>query len=225
MTTVMLVHGAWHRPDSWAKLETELRALGHDTRSPALPSAGERPTAGMHDDAAVLAGELASIAGPVVLLGHSYGGIPITEAAAGAGNVERLIYLAAYMPAEGQSLYTVHGFPDPEDMSGLFPVIDEPRTSFYGDLPDDEAERAMGELVGQTVRSFAEKVGVAAWRDIPSTYIVAEHDRALPPAMQERMAAQATEIRRLPGGHSPFLSQPRRLATLIDEIVRSAGNS
>ncbi|MEV0229276.1 alpha/beta hydrolase [Nonomuraea sp. NPDC050786] len=226
MTTVMLVHGAWHRPGTWAKLETELRALGHATRTPALPSAGSRPTAGMHDDAAALAAELASIAGPVVLLGHSYGGIPITEAAAGAGNVDRLIYLAAYMPDKGQSMYTIHGIPDPEDTDGLFPLIDEPRTSLYGDLPVAEAEQAVSTLVNQTVRSFAEKVEAAAWRNIPSACIITEQDkaippaRAIPPALQEQMAAQAAEIRRIPGGHSPFLSQPRRLAALIDEIVR-----
>ncbi|WP_204072460.1 alpha/beta hydrolase [Planotetraspora phitsanulokensis] len=218
----MLVHGAWHRPNAWAKLETELHALGYGTHAPALPSAGEHPTAGMHDDAAVLAGELASIAGPVVLLGHSYGGIPITEAAAGAGNVERLIYLAAYMPEKGQSMYAIHGLPDPEDMSGLFPLINEPRTSLYGDLPEDEAEQAVSTLVNQTVRSFAEKVDAAAWLEIPSTYIVAEQDKAIPPALQEKMAAQAAEIRRLTSSHSPFLSQPAQLAALIDEIVRSA---
>jgi pimeloyl-ACP methyl ester carboxylesterase len=77
-------------------------------------------------------------------------------------------------------------------------------------------------LVDQTVRSFAEKVGAVAWRDIPSTYIVAEQDQAISLALQEKMAAQATEIRRLAGGHSPFLSRPGELAALIDEIVRSA---
>ncbi|MFG6200364.1 alpha/beta hydrolase [Nonomuraea sp. JJY05] len=220
MTTVMLVHGAWHQPSSWAKLETELHALGHATRTPALPSAGDRPTAGMHDDAAVLAAELASIAGPVVLLGHSYGGIPVTEAASGAGNVDRLIYLAAYMPDKGQSMYTIHGIPDPEDTDGLFPLVGDPRTSLYGDLPDAEAEQAVSKLVDQTVRSFAEKVEAAAWRNIPSTYIITEQDKAIPPSLQEQMAAQAAEIRRLPGGHSPFLSQPHRLAALIDEIAR-----
>jgi hypothetical protein len=142
-----------------------LHALGYGTHAPALPSAGERPVAGMHDDARVLAEELASIEGPVVLLGHSYGGIPVTEAAAGAANVARLIYLAAYMPDKGQSMYTIHGLPDPEDISGLFP-FNEPRTSFYGDLPDAEAERAVSRLVNQTVRSFAEKVDAAAWRNI-----------------------------------------------------------
>lgn len=222
MTTVMLVHGAWHQPNSWATLETELHALGHGTHTPALPSAGEHPTAGMHDDAAVLAAELASIAGPVVLLGHSYGGIPITEAAAGMGNVDRLIYLAAYMPDKGQSMYTIHGIPDPEDTSGLFPLINEPRTSLYGDLPDADAEQAVSKLVNQTIRSFAEKVDAAAWRNIPSTYIITEQDKAIPPALQEQMAAQAAEIRRFAGGHSPFLSQPRRLAALIDEIARPA---
>ncbi|MEU8381920.1 alpha/beta hydrolase [Streptosporangium sp. NPDC048865] len=222
MTTVMLVHGAWHRPACWAKLEPELHALGHETRSPALRSSGEHPTAGMHEDAALLAGELASIEGPVVLLGHSYGGIPITEAAAGAGNVVRLIYLAAYMPDKGQSLYNLHGAPDPDDVSGLFPLIDDPRTSLYGDLTDAEAERAMGGLVRQSLRSFAEKADAAAWRDIPSAYIVTEHDRAIPPATQERMAAQATETHRIATAHSPFLSQPRRLAALVDEIARPA---
>ncbi|GAA2209019.1 alpha/beta hydrolase [Nonomuraea monospora] len=222
MTTVMLVHGAWHQPSCWARLEAELHALGHGTSTPALPSAGEHPTAGMHDDAAVLAAELASIPGPVVLLGHSYGGIPITEAAAGASNVDRLIYLAAHMPDKGQSMYTIHGLPDPEDTSGLFPRSDEPRVSLYGDLPDAEAEEAVSRLVNQTARSFAEKVDVAAWRSIPSTYIITEQDQAIPPALQEQMAAQAAGTRRLPGGHSPFLSRPRRLAALIDEIVRSA---
>ncbi|MFI7108361.1 esterase/lipase family protein [Nonomuraea sp. NPDC050227] len=81
MTTVMLVHGAWHRPSTWTRLEPELHALGYATRTPALPSAGERPTAGMHDDAAVLAGELAAVEGPIVLLAHSYGGIPTTRVA------------------------------------------------------------------------------------------------------------------------------------------------
>jgi pimeloyl-ACP methyl ester carboxylesterase len=222
MTTVMLVHGGWHRPTCWAKLEPELQALGYDTRSPALPSSGEHPTAGMHEDAAVLAEELASIEVPVVLLGHSYGGIPVTEAAAGAGNVAHLIYLAAYMPDQGESMYTLHGVPDPDDTSGLFPLTDDPRNSLYADLSDAEAEQAMSELVQQTLLSFAEKVHAAAWRDIPSTYIVTEQDKDLPTALQERMAAQATEVRRIASAHSPFLSQPRQLAALIDEITRSA---
>ncbi|MFI7617633.1 alpha/beta hydrolase [Nonomuraea terrae] len=222
MTTVMIVHGAWHRPSHWEKLETELHALGYGTHAPALPSAGERPTGGMHDDAAVVAKELASIEGPVVLLGHSYGGIPITEAAAGARNVERLIYLCAWMPDEGQSLFDLEGSATPDDVSGLLPLLSRPRTSFYGDMPDLEAEQAMSMLVEQTLRSFAEKVGAVAWRDIASTYIVAEQDQAIPLALQEKMAAQAAEIRRLTSGHSPFLSQPRVLAALIDEIVRSS---
>jgi pimeloyl-ACP methyl ester carboxylesterase len=225
MTTVMLVHGAWHRPNTWEKLETELHALGYGTHAPALPSAGERPTAGMHDDAAVVAKELASIEGPVVLLGHSYGGIPITEAAAGARNVERLIYLCAWMPDEGQSLFDLEGSRTPDDVSGLLPLISGgARTSFYGDLPDAEAEQAMSTLVDQTVRSFAEKVGAVAWRDIPSTYIVAEQDQAISLAVQEKMAAQAAEIRRLTSGHSPFLSQPRVLAALIDEAIELSLN-
>ncbi len=67
----MLVHGAWHRPNVWAKLEAELHALSYATRTPALPSSGDQPTAGVHDDAAVLARELASVEGLVVLLAHS----------------------------------------------------------------------------------------------------------------------------------------------------------
>ncbi|MFI7687674.1 alpha/beta fold hydrolase [Nonomuraea sp. NPDC049655] len=187
MTTVMLVHGAWHRPSTWTRLQPELHALGYATRTPALPSAGERPTAGMHDDAAVLAAEL-----------------------------------AAYLPDRGQSLCTLHGLPDPDDTSGLFPLIDQPRTSLYGDLPDAEAEQEMSRLVNQTRRSFTEKADTAGWHDIPATYIVTERDQAVPPALQERMAARAAEIRRLTSGHCPFLSQPHRLAALVDGIVRSA---
>ncbi|PZG14041.1 alpha/beta hydrolase [Nonomuraea aridisoli] len=218
----MIVHGAWHRPKVWEKLETELHALGYRTHAPALPSAGERPTAGMHDDAAVVAKELASTEGPVVLLAHSYGGIPVTEGAAGAPNVERLIYLCAWMPDEGQSLFDLEGSPTPDDVSGILPVLSEARTAFYGDMPDAEAEQAMSMLVEQTIRSFAEKVGAVAWRDIPSTYVVAEQDQAIPLALQEKMAAQAAGTRRLTGGHSPFLAQPRVLAALVDEIVRSS---
>jgi pimeloyl-ACP methyl ester carboxylesterase len=224
MTTVMLVHGAWHRPNTWEKLETELHALGYGTRTLALPSAGERPTAGMHDDAAVVAEELASIEGPVVLLAHSYGGIPVTEGAVGARNVERLIYLAGYMPDKGESLFDIDGLPTPADASGVIPVLSGTRgarAAFYGDLPDDEAEQAESTLVDQTLRSFVEKAGALAWQDIPSTYIITEQDEAIPLPAQEKMAAHAADVRRLPGGHSPHLSQPRAVAALVDAIVRS----
>ncbi|MGP4101281.1 alpha/beta fold hydrolase [Nonomuraea sp. KM90] len=112
--------------------------------------------------------------------------------------------------------------PIPKTQAACSRSATNPRVSLYGDLPDEEAEQAVSKLVNQTIRSFAEKVDVAAWRSIPSTYIITEQDQAVPLALQEQMAAQAAETRRLPGGHSPFLSRPRRLATLIDEIVRSA---
>jgi pimeloyl-ACP methyl ester carboxylesterase len=178
----------------------------------------------MHDDAAALAAELVSIEGPVVMLAHSYGGIPMTEAAAGARNVGRLIYLAAYLPDKGESMYNIHGLPDPDDLGGLFPTIDNPRATLYGDLPDAEAQAAVSVLVNQSVRAFAEKVDAAAWREIPTSYIVTQDDRAIPVALQEQMATHAGEIRHLAGGHSPFLSRPGELAALIDEIVRETSD-
>jgi len=185
-----------------------------------LPSAGAGiRTAGVHEDARVIGERLRQIDGPVAVISHSYSGLPVTQEAGEHPNVTRLVYIAAYLPDEGQSMYDLHGIPVPDDLSGNFPLIDNPRVSLYGDLPDDEAEHAVGELVEQSRRSFAERVTGAAWKTIPTTYILCEKDHAIPPSLQETMSARAANVERLSSNHSPFLSAPGDVATLLEKIL------
>jgi pimeloyl-ACP methyl ester carboxylesterase len=219
---VLLVQGAWHHTDAWLPLRGALFLRGVRTIVTALPSAGTAPTGTMHDDARTIRAALAEEAGPVVVLAHSYGGIPATEATAGASNVARLIYLSAYAPAEDASLITVHGGTEPADTSGLFPTIDSPRTSLYADLSDEQAAAAEARLVDQSLVSFAGRVTQAGWRTVPTSYIVSDLDRAIPPVMQLEMArASGAEVFHLDSGHSPFLSMPTRLADTVVSIIRN----
>jgi pimeloyl-ACP methyl ester carboxylesterase len=218
-TTFVLVHGAWHRPGSFERLQLALAQMGYPSRTVKLPSAGPDPRGGMPEDAAAIRAVIGRVDGPVAVLGHSYGGIPVTEGAAGLPQVTHLVYLAAYMPDEGQSMFRLHGAPDPEDTDDLFPLIADPRNSLYGSLTGDEAAEAIAQLVEQRAQAFGDRVTVAAWHTVPSTYIVTEDDRAIPAAFQEQMAVQAKSVRRIPGDHSPFLSRPAELAALLDDIV------
>jgi hypothetical protein len=81
-----------------------------------------------------------------------------------------------YMPDAGESMYTLHGMPDPEAIGGLFPLIADPRNSLYGDVCDEEAAEAVDQLVPQTLASFAGRITKAAWRDLPSTYLICDND-------------------------------------------------
>jgi pimeloyl-ACP methyl ester carboxylesterase len=220
----LLVHGAWHRSSCWARLQEALAVEGWESRTVDLPSSGTQstPTAGVHDDARVIGEQLRRMEGPVVVVAHSYAGIPVTQAAGEHPHVSHLVYLAAHMYDEGESMYDFYGLPTPEDISGTFPLVDNPRMALYGELPDDEAERALSELGEQSLRSFAEKVTRAAWKTIPSTYIVLEKDLTLALSMQETMSARATNVERLATGHSPFLSAPAELAALLGKIASSA---
>jgi hypothetical protein len=217
---LLLVQGAWHHPDAWSALRGELFLRGWRTFVTDLPSAGAAPTGSAHDDAAAIRAAVHSIDGPVVVVAHSYGGIPATEATASLSGVERLIYLAAYLPDDGESMMTLHGVPDPDDTGGFAGMMPEPRTALYGDLPDAAADAALSRLHQQTLRSFADRVRGAGWRTIPATYIVCDRDQAIPPALQIEMAGRAgVTTTHLDSGHSPFLSRPGELADLLVTIV------
>ncbi len=217
----LLVHGAWHRPTCWAPLQDALTADGWRSHTVALPSAGPQgtPSAGMYADAEEISARLRETAGPVIVVGHSYGGFPVTQAAGGHPNVTRLVYLAAYVPAEGEFTRGMHGVPQTDELEGSVAVFGDPRTALYQDVPEDLTERAIGQLVDQSVRSFHEPITAAAWRTVPSTYIFCEHDQALVPSMQEKMAARTEHVERLATGHSPFLSAPAELAALLGRIA------
>ncbi|MFF0740406.1 alpha/beta hydrolase [Streptomyces sp. NPDC004111] len=222
----LLVHGSWHRPTCWASLQDALAARGWQSRTVDLPSVGPQrtPVAGMRDDADEIAAQLRRMDGPVVVLAHSYAGIPATQAVSDRTSAVRIVYLAAYVPAEGECLNSFYGeaprAPEDEDLRDTTPVLsDDPRASLYGDLPDAEAERAVGELVEQSLRAYQQPVTHAAWRTVPSTYVLCENDQVLPPALQERMSTRTTHVERLGTHHCPFLSAPAELAALLDRIA------
>lgn len=213
---LLLVHGAWHGAWCWEPLRSALRGEGLRTETVDLPSAGTE--AGMHEDAGVVLEALARIDGPVVVVAHSYGGIPVTQAVPDSGNVERIVYLAAFQLDVGENLLGHYGAPDPAEPRGFEPVPGDPVTLFYGDLPVPEARAAAGRLAQQSRRSFSDRLTRAAWRTVPSTYVVCEDDRALPAPAQEAMAARSGTVHRIASGHSPFLSRPAELASLLGKI-------
>jgi pimeloyl-ACP methyl ester carboxylesterase len=219
--TFVLVPGAWHLPSAYDLLRGELDALGHPSLAVKLPTTGPDPRGGLREDAAAVRAAIQAVDGPVIVLAHSYGGIPATEAAAGLANVQHVIYLAAYVPDVDESMFTIHGIPDPESSEGLFPYNEDPRAQFYGDVPEPLAELAVSRLVDQRVQPWVDRVTRAAWHEVPSTYIVTTQDGTLPIELQERMATRAKDMRSMATSHSPFLSRPPELAAILDEIARA----
>ena len=218
--TFVLVPGAWHLPSTWDLLRGELDALGYASRAVKLLTTGPDPRGGLQEDAEAIRAAIEAISGPVVVVAHSYGGIPATEGAADLPNVQRLIYLAAYVPDVDESMYTLHGMPDPDSVEGLFPIGSDPRAQLYADVPAAAAELAISRLVDQLHQPFADHATRAAWHTVPSAYIVTEQDASLPIELQEQMAARAKNVYRIPTSHSPFLSCPAELAALLDEIAK-----
>ncbi|WP_328373907.1 alpha/beta hydrolase [Micromonospora zamorensis] len=221
--TLLFVHGAWHQPAVWDRLRAELDVLGYQSRAVDLPTSGPDARGGMPDDADAVRKEIAAIGGPVVVVAHSYGGIPVSEAATGLPDVEHLVYLTAYQLDRGESMFSFHGVPDPAETDGLIPISGDPREAFYGDLSAAEAEAAISQLVDQRLRACVGRVTEPAWRSIPSTYIICANDQAIPVPLQEKMADRATDVRRIESSHSPFLSRPAEVAALLDDIITSRG--
>ncbi|WP_326835003.1 alpha/beta hydrolase [Amycolatopsis rhabdoformis] len=198
--TLVLVPGAWHQPATFDRLRNELGALSYATRGVKLPTTGPRPCGDLFADAAAIRDAVHAVTGPVVVVAHSYGGLPATQA---LHDVEHVVYLAAYVPDLGDSLYTLHGAPNPESAEGLFPTSADPRDQLYHDLPEAEADRAVRALVDQLHRPFADRVTHAAWQHVPSSYVITEQDRSLPAELQARMATRTNAVHRIASGHSP----------------------
>ncbi|MER7944414.1 alpha/beta hydrolase [Streptomyces sp. NPDC094458] len=216
---ILLVHGAWHGAWCWEKFVPELTARGWHVVTVELPSASADPedNAGMYDDARVIRTCLDGIEGRVTVLAHSYGGVPVTQAAASADNVDRIVYLSAFQLDEGDSLVGLSEGQMQSGDTGTLPVPDDPAKHLFGDVPAEDAARATQRLVPQSLKSFSEPLTAVAWKTVPSSYIVCEQDEILPPAFQEAMSARSERSYRLPSGHSPFLSMPAELAELITD--------
>jgi pimeloyl-ACP methyl ester carboxylesterase len=221
--TIVLVHGAWHGPWCWDKLRLALRTDGWETTAPGLPSVPVSATpsgAGLHDDVAALLDHVDHIDAPVVLVAHSYAGMPASEVCAlRPGKVRGLIYLAAYLPQAGDSLYGIHGIPVPEDVTGTVTVPDDPIAMFYADVDPAVAAEAAARLRPQTLRSWTDRVEHSDVGVVSTTYLLCTNDQALPPSMQETFAAHTDKVIRLDSSHSPFLAQPQNLAVCIERVV------
>src|SRR6185312_11645325 len=219
--TVVLVHGAWHGSWCWQRVIPLLEKRGVPTLAVDLPSVGAAPGAGtdLSADAACVESVLRGVAGPVVLCGHSYGGMVISRVA--ARNVARLVYVCAFMPLEGQSLVAAGGGkPAPwiQLMDGGLMQPDPTRTGelFYGDCDPEVQAWARARIQPQSSATMMEPVAHPSWRNIPSTYVVCTRDAIMPVEVQRNaFARNASEVVELEASHSPFLSQPQALADLL----------
>ncbi|MDP3899152.1 MAG: alpha/beta hydrolase [Mesorhizobium sp.] len=226
MPTFLLVHGSWHGPWCWDLLRPALERRGYGSVTIDLPSCGADPArlGTLADDAATVSAAAAAIPGDVVVVGHSYGGAVITEATYGP-NVRRLVYLGAFMPDTGRTFVS---YLPPGDFPPYVGLRDDGSSAvpdgqsvpaFYADCDPGLANWATGQLRLQSQRIFGHPITTAAWRSLPSTYLVLTQDNALPPDFQRMFAAQASEVREFVSSHSPFLSRPDDLAELLISIA------
>ena len=222
--TVVLVHGAWADGSSWSKVIPLLQAKGIRVMGV------QNPLTSLADDVTATQRVIADVDGPVVLVGHSWAGTVITE----AGNdpkVKALVYVAAFANKEGQSGGDLVGaYPKPpalgtiwDDGHGFLRQTEQGMIdNFAPDLPRAEARTlfvTQGPLAAST---FGDKVTKAAWRTVPSWYIVSANDRVIAPQMERDLAAQMkAKTTVLASSHVSLLSHPADVARVIEEAVAS----
>src|SRR3954469_10073944 len=233
-TTVVLVHGAFADGSSWNGVIERLQAQGVPVTAPA------NPLRGIAADSSYVASVIEQIDGPVLAVGHSYGGAVITNAATDAKNVVGLVYVAAFAPDEGETLGAIEqGSKDSVLNTALMPLQyptgqgTESATefainpskfheSFAADLPVEQAAvLAAGQRPVAEV-AFGEPSGVPAWKSLPSWAVVATGDKAagsdVVRSMAERSGAQITEIE---GSHVIMISQPQAVTDVILAAIKA----
>ena len=226
--TLLLVHGAWSGGWMWDQILGPLRERGVRVEViEQLPSAGTDAArlGDLSADAEHVRARLDAAAGPVVLCGHSYGGMVITDVADHPA-ISHTIYLAAFWPPEGQSLLDLFGddalpewIVDRED--GSLAITDDvalARQALFADLDADDAAQAHRQLVLQSASSFESKSSAPA-RSHPVTYLVCTEDQAVPVPAPEAMAAAADHTIRIQGAHCPQLSQLDELTDALTGVV------
>lgn len=220
--TLVFIHGGFHRSWVWEAVLDQLKPRGWNTQALDLPSVAveARPRSGMYDDAEVVHALLGRTSSPKIVVAHSYGAIPVTQVAH-EFQVRHIVYVAAFQLDAGESLLGAVGGQIPSwwIIDGDSVTADRPDETFYNDVQPQTAAWAQSRLLPSTFAAFTETITAAAWRCIPSTYVICERDQSGPPRWQEAMAQRANRIERLSTGHSPMLSQPKALAEIIDGIA------
>ncbi len=236
MAEFLLIHGSCHGAWCWRDVLPALAALGHSAHAIDLPSHGadrtpiKDVTLDLYRDAI-----LAAIDEAVVLVGHSMAGFPIAAAAEKAPDkIARLVNLCTYAPYSGCSLVEMRkmaarqplldAIEKSEDGLSWSPIMSKARATFYHDCPDETVEYAKAHLTPQAILPQATKLDLGVnYARVAKSYIRCADDRTIPPEFQTEMAQRfAPEDRHeLPTSHSPFFSDPKGLAALLDKIARS----
>lgn len=234
MTTFVLVHGSWHGAWCWHRVVPRLEVLGHRVLAPDLPGHGDDTTPAakvtLKACAECVASVIRNAAEPVVLVGHSFGGIVISQTAEMIpGRISRLVYLTAFLPANGQSLSRLAAADSNNPVAtssilsadGQLISLDLGRVHelLYADCPESDIALARQRLCAEPVTPFVTPVAITAARagSIPRTYIECLNDIAVPLWFQRQMqAAMPCEpVYSLATGHSPFFAAPAELAGLL----------
>ncbi len=229
--TVVLVHGAFAESASWNGVIARLQAAGHTA------IAVSNPLRSLSGDAELLRAVIDSVEGPVVLVGHSYGGAVMSVAARGATSVRALVYVAGFAPQAGESIGelsgrypgstlgdTIHPVALADGTTDLYIRQDLYHQQFAADTSPEEA--ALGAATQRPLRDVAldEGAGEPAWEHIPSWFVVPELDRNIPPAAQRWMAerAGAHEVVELAGAsHAVPVSRPDEVADTVLRAVKA----
>jgi pimeloyl-ACP methyl ester carboxylesterase len=231
--TVVLVHGAWADASSWTPVIERLEKAGYTVDAP------PNPLRGLDSDSAYIASYLKQIKGPVVLVGHSYGGAVITNAAVGDPNVKALVYIAGWAPDQGDSLMSLAATPAGQSIPGLptltttYPKPDGtpgqeltinpaefPAVFFDNELPKYEEQAFAAEQRPFSVDAASETSGTPAWKTIPAWYMVAKEDHAIAPDLERFMAARAhAHTVQVDGPHMIMLTSPGAVTSLIEQAA------
>jgi pimeloyl-ACP methyl ester carboxylesterase len=227
---IILVHGAWVGPWEFEPIVQILRDDNWDVDAIDLPSTGS--TEGLLADADAVTAAIERADGPVVLVGHSYGGAPITQAGAHP-SVERLVYVAAFALDSGESALAAMGgvLPDAWGVDNGQVTMGRTREErvemIASDMPPGVPREVSEQLADlfrpQSLRSLIDELTEVAWRTKPSTYILTENDGIVPPPFQESLAARSgADVIRIPHGHAPFQEDPAGFAALLARIAAPA---
>jgi pimeloyl-ACP methyl ester carboxylesterase len=219
---IVIVHGAFADGSGWESVYRILTAEGYNV------TLVQNSTVSLAADVTATQNVLADQDGPVVLVGHSYGGEVITQ----AGNdpkVKSLVYVAAFAPDAGESLQSLSAKPDPTvaappilPAKNGFLLLDRAKfpEAFAADVDRDKAQFLAASQVPLGVQTFTDPVTTVAWKNKPSYYIVSSEDHMIPPSAERTMAARAGSIQfELKASHAVYISQPDKVAKVIEEAA------
>ena len=238
MNPLLLVHGAWHGAWSWAGLQAQLDARGVPSYAVDLPGHGtsSAPFTDLHGDARHVAATVDHLAArtgqDLVLVGHSFGGAVISQAAAWTTHIRSLVYVAAFVLHDGDSMRRITSLVDvPEEPPSLLgsarrrdgdQLLLDPDAAvhaLYGEASAVMQQVAAARIEPQPVASFVQAVEGDGATRFPSTYVRCTRDLCVPLSHQDAMAASCTTVRTLDSDHCPMLSAPEALADVLAAIA------